>query len=159
MNYGAVYLSPPCFKVACSIYISLLVNYFMETDTGARRSTASAEMCSYLANQLWPCAAVGKGVANQRGECSVGNQDILTQGNGNVMDMLRKAQKITAQCTFASVASPVLPHWLINPKYSLCLSHVGALVPTPTSLSLSLSSWLSPSFISCSRTSGEVTTL
>lgn len=131
-----IYPLPVLRSLATSIYLSCQL-FYGEGHRG-KKVNCLAEMCSYLANQLWPCAAVGKGVANQRGECSVGNQDILTQGNGNVMDMLRKAQKITSQCTLASVASPVLPHWLINPKYSSCLSLVDDLVPTPTSLLLSL---------------------
>lgn len=43
------------------------------------------EMCCCPTNQLWPCVAVGWGDARLGEGYRVGNQGILTQGNGNVM--------------------------------------------------------------------------
>lgn len=60
--------------------------------------------------------------------CMVGNQGILTQGNGSVMGY---ALESAEDHILPSVASPVLRHCLINPKYTLCLSHFSALLASP----------------------------
>lgn len=89
--------------------ISLSCQLFYGDDHRGKKVNYLAEMCSCLANQLWPCAAEGKGVTNQREECTVGNQDVLTHLKGTVMDRHRISQ-LSAVCLCCRPCLALLPH-------------------------------------------------